>query len=278
MRFRRLLSLTLIVAIVIAACGCAKKSEDVVITDAADIAGKRVGVALSWGADYVMSKRTDITLIRYDMASSLVMALRYGQIDLIAVERPNSVEMANSISGLEIFDTPVATDKLVVYVCAQRRDVYDDFNSYVSEFIGSQEYEDLQSRLASDDEFEDVPVELTGNGEKILNVGVCVDAYPFAYWDFEKNAFAGSDVEVISRFANERGYTIEFSEGTYTTMEMGVASGKLDVAIGGMADSYREDIEATGAVLLSNPYMGYDIVIMQAPDRTKLKVETTIDY
>ena len=256
--------------------GCSGKQVYQPIDDVSDLGGRTVGVNLAWSADYMLSGRDDMTLVRYNTVASLVMALRYGQVDVIAMERPSAIEIMNCMSGLRMVEPATATDELVACVNIDRTDVVGDFNAFASCFYGSEAYIELYERL-NGDSFEYHKVEPTG-GEKILNVGIPTDCYPFCYIDSESGEFAGSDVEVITRFANEYGYSLKLTGGVFSTIEMGIVNGEFDIAIGTFFESTRVDTELTGAVYLSKPYMKHEIVFIEIEDPDNMKVLIPFDY
>ena len=266
------------VAIILLLCmsGCSGKQVYQPIEDVSDLGGRTVGVNLEWSADYMLSGRDDMTLVRYNTVASLVMALRYGQVDAIATERPSAIEIMNCMSGLRIVEPTTATDQLVACVNSDRTDVLGDFNAFASDFYGSEAYIELYDRL-NGDSFEYHEVEQAG-GEKILNVGIATDCYPFCYIDSESGEIAGSDVEVITRFANTYGYSLKLTGGVFSTIEMGIVNGEFDIAIGTFFESSRVDTELTGTVHLSKPYMKHEIVFIEIEDPDNMKVLVPFDY
>lgn len=272
---KNLLSILLAAVLLFCISGCSRKQAYPPITDVNDLGGRRVGVNLVWSADYMLSGREDLTLVRYNTVANLVMALRYGQVDAIATERPFAHEIINCVSGLRIVEPSTANEELVAGVNRDRTDVLEDFNRFASEFYESEAYTELYSRLNSDS-YEYRKVEPTG-GEKPLTVGLVTDAYPFAYIDSESGEFAGSEVEIITRFANEYGYSIEFVGGVFSTIELGIVDGEFDIAVGTFIESARVDTELTGAVCFSQPYMQFEIVYIEIADPDNMKVLTPLD-
>ncbi|MGN1137496.1 MAG: transporter substrate-binding domain-containing protein [Oscillospiraceae bacterium] len=273
---KKLTSILLVIVLSFCISGCSRKEAYPPITDVTDLGGRRVGVNLVWSADYQLSDREDMTVVRYNTVANLVMALRYGQVDAIATERPFAAEIMNCVSGLRIVEQPTATEKLVACINSDRTDVLEDFNKFVSEFCAGAEYTDLHRRLNSDS-YEYHKVEPTEGG-KPLTVGVVTDAYPFCYIDSESGEYAGSEVEVVTRFANEYGYKIEFVGGVFTTIEMGVVNGEYDMAVGTFIESARVDTELMETVILSQPYMDFEIVFIEVADPNNMKVLTPFDY
>ncbi len=99
---KRTVVLCLVIAIVTCSMfsGCGQIRNAQPITDVHNLSGQRVGVALAWGPDYLLSEREDITLMRYNNVAGAVTALCYNQIDAIAVEMPIAVDILTCISGL----------------------------------------------------------------------------------------------------------------------------------------------------------------------------------
>lgn len=275
--FRRILSVLIAIILCLGIFGCSGKKSYGPVTDVNNLEGRSVGVNMTWSADYMLSERNDLKVVRFNTTAEIVMALRYGQIDVAAMEKPNAVEVLNCISGLGIVDQPIATDSLAFAVNAQKTDLLEEINEFLEVFDGSDEQADIFERLNSDDGYEYYRVEpLTGG--KTLTVGLATDSYPYSYVDFDTGEYQGSDVEVITRFANEYGYSINFVEGVFTTIEMGVVEGDLDLGIGAYCNASRKDAELVGAFYMSKPYMKHEIVLIEVVDRDNIKVLVPLDY
>lgn len=275
-KIKKYVSVLLAIVLLFCISGCSRKQAYPPITDVNDLGGRRVGVNLVWSADYKLSGREDMTVVRYNTVANLVMALRYGQVDAIATERPFAAEIMNCVSGLRIVEPSTAYDEMVACINRDRTDVLEEFNQFAADYYGSEDYTELYSRLNSES-FEYHKVEPTGGG-KPLKVGAVTDGYPFCYIDSESGEFAGSEIEIITKFANEYGYSIEFVSGVFTTIEMGIINGEYDLAIGTFIESARVDTELAGTVYFSQPYMPLEIVFIEVADPDNVKILTPFDY
>ena len=275
-RKRNIYSAVVIALLMLCVCGCSAKRTYQAICDVNHLEGRRIGVNMAWSADYLLSGRDDVKLLRYNTSSDLVMALRFGQIDAASMEKPFAVEMMSHVSGLSISDQVVATAGFVFAVNNDRADILDELNEFFTKYEGSPEQEELFERLNTTGEFDYHKVEETG-GDKVLTVGLPTDSFPISYIDFETGEYAGSDVEVITRFANEYGYRLEFTPGTFTTIEMDIAAGEYDVAIGSFCDVARTDSELGGAFQMTRSYMPCEVVLIEATDPDNIKVLTPVD-
>ncbi|MGN1405569.1 MAG: transporter substrate-binding domain-containing protein [Erysipelotrichaceae bacterium] len=231
---------------------------------------------MAWSADYMLSTREDIEVVRYNTVADLVMALRFKQIDKAAMERPFAFEVLNCVDGLRMLDETVATDGLVFAVNNEREDLLNELNEFFERFKYSEEKKDIFKRLNSKEGYEYHKIENI-KGDRILSVGLPTDAYPYSYIDFETEEYSGSDLEVITLFANEYGYTLEFTPGIFTTIEIGIGEGEFDVAIGSFCNAAREDAEVSGTFMMSDIYMEHEIVYIEVEDFSKLKVISPLD-
>lgn len=231
---------------------------------------------MAWSADYMLSSREDIEVVRYNTVADLVMALRFKKIDKAAMERPFAVEVLNCVDGLRIIDETIATDGLVFAVNNEREDLLNELNEFFSRFKESKEKKELFERLNSTEGYEYHEIE-NAKGNRVLSVGLPTDAYPYSYIDFESGNYAGSDLEVITMFANEYGYTLEFTPGIFTTIEIGIGEGEFDVAIGSFCDAAREDAEVSEVFMMSDVYMEHEIVYIEVEDFNSLKIISPLD-
>ena len=113
MKFKKICLSVLVSCAFLCFYGCSAERQLNHITDVADLQGRTVGVSLVWSADYMLTDRSDLKLLRYNNISNLVMALKYGQVDAIAMERPFANEVMNCISGLRIVEQGTAEEVIV---------------------------------------------------------------------------------------------------------------------------------------------------------------------
>jgi ABC-type amino acid transport substrate-binding protein len=83
----------------------------------------------------------------------------------------------------------------------------------------------------------------------VLRVGISADAPPFAFID-RQGERQGFDIELVSGIARRMGVEIEWAEAAYNRLPELVQSGKVDLAIGGIACSAGWE----GQVEFSRPY------------------------
>lgn len=247
------------------------------IEDIHNLDGRRVGVMMGWSPDYLLSKREDIELMRFDTLSDAVLALCYQRVDAVAVERAFTIDVLNNLEGVRLVDEPISNDNLVAFISNDRTDVLEQFNEFIAGFRNSDEYAELMGRVERmETEFETKYVENTGTGP-VLRVGLETALYPFVDYDIEEDVYYGIDAEIITHFANAYNYRIEFMDGAYDAMIQNIAAGKLDVFVSGLSEVYRTEVELSGRALVSDPYMNMDIVFVEIADRDSLNMLADIN-
>lgn len=260
---------------ILSSCGQIRNARP--ITDVHKLEGQRVGVALAWGPDYLLTGRDDLTLVRYNNMAGAVTALCYNQVDAIAVEMPIAVDILACIDGLRCIEEPIAEDHMAMLVDTNHPELLAELNAFIDEFITAEEYADLVARLQNPEGYEFEPVPLVG-GDKVLNIGAVADGYPFTYPNPETDSLEGSDIEFLSHFANAYGYDLVFYADTWESMEMGVQYGTYDIGCGGISELFRGDIERAGSALMTKSFLPINIVFIQVEDFDALKVKIPIEY
>ena len=257
--------------------GCGQIRNSRPITDVHNLNGQRVGVALAWGPDYLLTGRDDLTLMRYNNVAGAVTALCYNQVDAIAVEQPLALDILASIDGLRCIEEPIIEDHMAILVDPSQPELLAELNAFIAHFTTTDTYADLVSRIRDPEGYEFQPVPLTG-GDRVLHVGTVADGYPFTYPNPETDFFEGTDIEILCHFANAYGYDLEFYSDTWESMEMGVQYGSYDIGCGGISELYREDIERSGSALMTVSFLPVNIVFIEVEDWDALSVKSPIEY
>lgn len=256
--------------------GCNQLRNARPITDVNQLDGQRVGVALSWAPDYLLSDREDMTLVRYNTIADMVTALCFQRVDAISVEQPLVPMILQSVEGVRCIPEPLINDGITCLISPEREDILEEFNDFIAEFKTTPEYEDLSNRLKDMDGFVPSPVP-EAEGGRTLKLCVADDSYPFSYINFETGEYEGIDVEIIQWFAYRYGYDLEISGGTWEAMDMGVCSGRYDIGVGGVSDLYRGDYEMAGLCFVSEVYLDMDILFIEIEDPEKLAIVAAIE-
>ena len=252
----------LCLALLLAGCG---KSAWVYrpITDVENLQGRRVGVNLAWEADYLLTGRQDMELYRYDETSAMVLALNADKVDAVAMDQL-AWKMAEAVTdGLGLVKPAITTAGYVAYIARDREDLQQEFNEFLREFKTTEAYEEL---VRSREEFDGVnlivpEVPLTGTGE-LLRVAYADAGYPRSCVGASDGEPLGFDVAFIKHFANARNYRVEFTSAVYENMVMGLQYGLYDLAVGYLAECYKEDVADAG-LYSTDPFDVCDVYLVE---------------
>lgn len=256
--------------------GCTQKKYEPV-KDAQNLEGRKVGVALAWAPDYLLTGRDDMELVRYNGVADMITAMCYHRLDMIAVEKPYVGQLFSCIEGVRMIEEPAGTTEIDCHFPISRTDLLEEFNAFLKDFKQTQEYEDLLNRFQADGVYEPKQVEKKA-GTTTLRTGVSAENYPFSYLNFETGEYEGCEIELLQHFANACGYELELHAGTYNSNTMAIINNTLDLAISGYSELYREDEELSGYILVSDSYLPSDIVFLELDPSKKVKMLSTIDY
>ena len=244
--------LIILLLIVLSACGAYTWSYRPV-TDPDDLQGRRVAVYLSSESDYYLTGRKDMELVRYDTVSDMLMGLCYNKVDAMAIDGIMCTMIAAKSDGLEKSGEPYGYSGYVLYFAPDRKDLADEFDSFLSDYKKTPEYEDFLTRIKSFDglHYDGPDTVLTGGGE-VLRVAVCAEGFPRSFYDPGEDIPDGYDLEILKLFVNEKDYCPEFISSYYTDADIGLQNGTYDLAVGYLSDVYGYEVEQEG-IFLSDP-------------------------
>ena len=249
--------ITKIVTVIIAVfllSGCITHWESDPIDDINDLKGRKVGVNLSWEADYILTPRTDMELYRYDSTSDMLMALNFDKIDAIAIDLLMWNLFAGCSTGLIKIEPEFATTGYTYYFSSNNEQLKDEFNAFLVEFKKTDTYKDFLEREFAfcGDEYNGPDIPLTGTG-KVLKVAYDPGGFPRAFCDPGEDMPKGFDLEPLKHFANEYNYQLEFYSSVYDDEVLGLVNGIYDLCAGYLSEVYRSEVINRG-IFLGEPF------------------------
>ncbi len=217
------------------------------ITDVNDLHHRRIGVNLSYEADYLLTGRDDMELFRYDATSDMILALRYDKVDALAMDELTWRIMDGLSDGMKKVEPGIGSTEYIMYFGADDEALAEDFNRFLAEYKRTDAYRDFLRRLDDFDgvHYEDPGIPLTGTGETI-RVVLDPAVFPRAYQEAGQDEALGFDLEALKLFANDRGYRLAFYFSTYSDSVTGLQKGGYDIQVGGLSTVYEEEVLAAG--------------------------------
>ena len=243
------------------------------ITDVSNLHGLRVGTNLAWEADYILTKRNDIELYRYDTTADMMMALNYDKIDAIAVDLLISNILTTTAEGIGRVEPSFGETGYVLFFRPGMEDVEAAFNAFVTEYRKTDYYQDFlyREKTFDIDTYEPKDIPLTGTGETLIVAALAADGYPRCFPKTD-GTITGFDTEPLKMFANENNYQLDFRNVNYESAIIGLTNGTYDLVVGYISDAYKDEAEEIG-LLVSEPFDITPLYFMQKTQR-----DITYDY
>ena len=133
--------------------GCQQQWELDLITDVNNVEGGKVGVNLSWDADYVLTPRKDLQLYRCDSLADMMMALNYDKIDAIAIDDMSWIIIGKHSAGLKKIEPAIKKTGYTWFF--NDKELRDQFNEFLAEFKKTDTYAECREREKNfDDDYE----------------------------------------------------------------------------------------------------------------------------
>lgn len=241
------------------------------IGDVDNLSGQKIGVVSAYEGDYLLSDREDITLLRYDTESDLLVALCYQKVDAIAVATDNANYYMSVTTGLKINDKPI--DHLgMCSLFEEDSNLMHEYNDFIAEFKQTEEYQEYLYRVDNQlfyDGSQTTPE--TGTGETI-NVGYITTYIPVVFKDAINKIPNGSEVEFLRLFANAHNYKINWIEVSESTTTQDLLSGKMDIILAGYSDVYRDEYDVFPVADLGDNYRECDLLLLEIEDPDNLSI------
>ncbi len=256
--------LGILLCFLFALSGCATKRHETLNIN--DLSGKTIGVMLGYSSDYILTKESkDVELRRFDSYSDMTLALAFHQIDAAAMEKDEAYVFCRLQPEYMIYGDFLKNDQYAYLLNPRTTELNKQFNSFIAEFRQSDLYKDMQERVekCSKQPYKSKPVNITGTSNKVLHVLVYDGWEPVSYINTKTNKWEGTDIELITHFANSIGAKIEFSPaGSYTQAVLDLSLGKVDIFV--CPDSLRlnTDFQKAGNVIMSDCVWEKDIVFI----------------
>jgi len=263
---KNILSFMLIFIFIITAFGGCTSNADTLSDDSKaskktieDYRYSNVGVNTgSYAATFINDVFPDADVREFNILTDMILALKQGKIDVCVLDE--SFFNCMKWEGFN-FDRLEEPYEVSDYGIAFKKDantlLRSQINDFIAEIKANGEYEKLQEKWFGDEEpaeFLD-PDSLTGTNGTI-KVATANEAKPFEY--ISNGKLVGYDIDFIVMFAEKYGYKLDIEEIMFTSILMGVQTGKYDIGIAGLTISE----ERAESVDFSDSYHQEEVIFM----------------
>jgi len=268
-RLRFLLIIVAALALLPACAGCAKapgghNSGEVKYTTLDDFEGALIGTMTGAVTDDILNSRIDgLEFKYYNDTTSIMMALRSGDIDAFASDEPIARLAVAKNKDLALFPEAAQVDSYGLGL-AKNSPYTDQVSAVIEQFQQDGTMEELEQKwIGDDDSVKYLDIEDDGaaaNG--VLRYAHDSTSAPMCYVG-EGGASLGFEVELVYRIAREMGMEVEFIQTTFGSLINMLTSGKADIVSGAMSitEERRQSIDFS-----VSHYSGGIVLVVRAED------------
>ena len=215
-------------------------------TRLSDLSGKRVGV-MTGSIQAVMMPELipDATYIEFNSVSDLIVALNSKKIDAFGCDESLYTSMLWKGQAVDRIDEPLGESNYgIIFPKDKKLDLQQQMNEYIATVKADGRLVALEEKwFGVKEPTEFASYDDLGGANGTITVAIDSSAMPFVY--LKNNQFVGFDVEFITGFAKEYGYSIKFENVAFAAILGGVQSEKYDLGISGITitDERKESMD-----------------------------------
>ncbi len=224
-------SILLLVSCLFVSCGGA---NEVVITGASDLEGKKIGVqAGTTGDTWVSENIVEKELVSFKTGIDAALDLKNGTIDAIVLDELPAREIVARNDDLMIVTDQFAREEYAIAVKKGNTALLTSINETIEALQANGGYEALVlSFMPTDGNIVIPAVEMVGTGNSI-KLGTNAAFPPFEYVD--GSDIVGFDITMGQYIANDLGQPLEVVDMAFDSLVAAVDSGVIDFVAAGMS-------------------------------------------
>lgn len=208
--------------------------EEVVINNATDLAGKKIGVqGGTTGEAWVQENVSDATISSFRSGIDAALDLKTGALDAVVLDELPAKEIVARNSDLMIITDKFAREEYAIAVKKGNTELLASINATIERLKAEGGYEKLVMAYMPTDGNIVVPmVEATGTGGTI-KLGTNATFPPFEYVDGTK--IVGFDITMGQYIANDTNKKLEVVDMAFDSLIAALDSGVIDFVAAGMS-------------------------------------------
>ncbi|MGE5396695.1 MAG: hypothetical protein ACM3MK_04045 [Chitinophagales bacterium] len=264
LKTKKFFCIGILLCVLLSLGGCAQKRSEKL--DIHNLSGKTIGCMLGYSSDYILTNEyQDVNLRRFDAYSDMTLALAFHQLDAAAMEMDEAYVFCRLNPKYMIYGIFAENDRYAYILNPHNPELNNQFNSFVKQFRKTDTYKDMEQRVkdCSKKPFKSKHVENKYKGNRILKVMVYDGWEPVSYKNTKTNEWEGTEIELVTYFANSIGAKVKFyPAGSYTQAVLDMSVGKTDIFACPDSTRLGNDLEKGGHVIQSDWIWEKDIVII----------------
>ena len=195
-----------------------------------DLVGKRVGVPVAFGADFVITEMAVHKITRSFFGVDLPILLKSGNIDAYVIERSSAEIMVTEVPGLVILPEVVGDECYVIVSHKNNPELGREVDAALGEIMADPVFDEMVNRWLVGNRHDAImPDIVPGTGEP-LTIGVFTQFPPFLYFGMGGERL-GFEAELIKRLSYLLDREIIYFETEYDSLFTAIDAGIVDIAM-----------------------------------------------
>ncbi|MBN2061572.1 MAG: transporter substrate-binding domain-containing protein [Deltaproteobacteria bacterium] len=243
--------------------GCSRTIKEPLTFD--NLEGKRVGVMCGYSSDYILSTGAyNLKIYRYSFYADMQLALRFNRLDAAAMENDEAYIFCRIEPRFKIGLVVASRIEFAYPFNAEKLEILQQFNSFIKEFRKTPEYEDIIQRVEASAVAPYLPKKVVNqvNTDRVLKVAAFDGWEPVSYINTSTGEWEGSDVELVTHFANSLGARVKIIDMSYNQMLIELGAGMVDLNLCPSTLMYKKDMEMSHNITISDGVFLKDIVLI----------------
>jgi len=197
---------------------------------------------------YVAQHYPDARILRYSSVADMVLSLQTGKIDVTFMDLVSAKLLIHNNPSFGLLADGGLDLPLGIGFSKKNPELRQRFNAFLKTIRENGVYDEMHDRWFNDPENTVMPeIELPANGPVLR---VAVDVADLPYVAYVNNRYVGIDIEIMSRFAQSEGMSMDIMTINFSSLIAALASGKVDM----IADGIGITPERQAQIDFSDPY------------------------
>jgi ABC-type amino acid transport substrate-binding protein len=233
-----------------------------------NLKNKRIGVMCGYSSDYIFYdtelKEFGMQLYRFDYYADMQLALRFNRLDAAAMESDEAYVFCRIEPKFGIALVPAPDLEFGYPFNSENREFLDQFNVWVREFRKTEVYTDIIQRVDASLQAPYVARNIPNlvTTDRVLRIAAFDGWEPVSYINASSGEWEGSDVELVTHFANSLGAKVEIIDMSYQQMLIELSLGSVDLMLCPETLLYQKDMEMTKNITMSDGVFLKSIVLI----------------
>jgi len=265
---KRFIYTILTVALLLCLCSCGAHETTHTLssgeTKIQDLADARIGLVTgSLQAVLLPKMLPDADFIEYNSNTDAAMALMAGKIDAFSVGESVLLSMQWEGKNIRRIDEPIDVGEVgMLFGNGSDPVMQEQFNAFLAKCKENGTLNKLKDKWFRSTEPNEMPdfESLNGNSGTLL-IGFASAQKPYTYIKNEK--VTGFDVELLTLFAEEHDYRLEFEDASFGGLLSGIEQGRYDIVCSGVSITE----ERQESMTFSDPYYEEALVLVVKENR-----------